>query len=98
MLMSSMVEMWMFEKGNKVRRKGSGTIMTVRRVGNFSPVAANGVDCVWMDDKRKRYSAVFDAAELEQVSAAQERRQLQGVRLQPGGVGRLRRTGATEHE
>lgn len=88
----------MFEKGNKVRRKGSGLIMTVRRVGDFSPAAANGVDCVWLDDRRKRCSAVFDAADLEQVSAAQERRQSQGVRLQSGDVVRQRRTGAIEQE
>jgi len=71
----------MFEKGNKVRRKAGGPVMTVRRTGDFGPVAANGVDCVWLDEKRKRCSAVFDAADLEEVGAAQERRQLSGLLL-----------------
>jgi len=71
----------MFEKGNKVRRKAGGPVMTVRRTGDFSPVAANGVDCVWLDEKRKRCSAVFDAGDLEQVGA--EQRQLNNMALQP---------------
>lgn len=54
----------MFEKGNKVQLKRGGPVMTVRRVGDFRPVSANGVDCVWFDEKHKRCSAIFDAAIL----------------------------------
>ncbi|THC40633.1 DUF2158 domain-containing protein [Massilia sp. Mn16-1_5] len=60
----------MLEKGMTVRLKNSDQLMTVRRTGNFSPVAVNGVDCVWFDDKRRRRSAIFDAAALVSVQRA----------------------------
>lgn len=58
----------MFEKGSKVQLKEGGPLMTVRRVGDFSPVATNGVACVWFNSRHKRCSAVFDAAALQQIT------------------------------
>ena len=60
----------MFEKGKKVQLKQGGPVMTVRRIGNFSPVAANGVDCMWFDERHKRCRAIFQAAVLRPVAAA----------------------------
>jgi uncharacterized protein YodC (DUF2158 family) len=58
----------MFEKGSKVQPKQGGPVMTVRRVADFSPISANGVDCVWFDEKHKRRSAIFDARALRPLS------------------------------
>lgn len=44
--------------------------MTVRRIGNFSPVAADGVDCMWFDQRHKRCRAIFQAAALRLIEPA----------------------------
>lgn len=56
-----------FEKGTQVQLRQGGPIMTVRRVGDFRPHTANGVDCVWFDKKHKRCSAIFDSVALKAV-------------------------------
>jgi uncharacterized protein YodC (DUF2158 family) len=60
----------LFEKGKKVQLKGGGPVMTVRRIGNFSPVAADGVDCMWFDERHKRCRAIFQAAALRLIGPA----------------------------
>lgn len=65
--MSSVIGEFMFEKGDKVQLRTGGLIMTVRRVGNFSPIAADGVECMWFGYRHKKYSAIFEAEALEKV-------------------------------
>ncbi len=65
--MSSAIGAIMFEKGDKVQLRAGGPVMTVRRVGNFSPIAAHGVECMWFGYRHKKYSAIFEAEALEKV-------------------------------
>jgi uncharacterized protein YodC (DUF2158 family) len=60
----------LFEKGKKVQLKGGGPVMTVQRIGKFSPGAVDGVDCMWFDERHKRCRAVFQAASLRLIDAA----------------------------
>lgn len=56
----------MFKKGDRVKLKSGGPVMTVRHTGDYSPLhSEDGVDCVWFDDKNKVCSEIFDAAMLE---------------------------------
>lgn len=54
-----------FKKGDTVRLKSGGPLMTVADVGDFGPVGpADGVKCVWFDGKRREQD-VFDGAVLQ---------------------------------
>lgn len=54
-----------FKKGDTVRLKSGGPLMTVADVGDFGPLGpVDGVKCVWFDGKR-REEDVFDSAVLE---------------------------------
>jgi uncharacterized protein YodC (DUF2158 family) len=53
------------KKGDTVRLKSGGPLMTVQNLGNYGPTGpAEGAYCVWFDGKKK-FESVFDAAVLE---------------------------------
>ena len=57
-----------FGKGDTVRLKSGGPLMTVAEVGDFGPTGpSDGVKCVWFDGKR-REEDVFDSAILKKDS------------------------------
>ena len=54
-----------FNKGDTVRLKSGGPLMTVTDLGNYAPKGPeNGVKCVWFDGKR-REEALFDSDALK---------------------------------
>ena len=54
-----------FKKGDTVRLKSGGPLMTVLDLGNYGPAGPNdGVKCVWFDGPR-REEDVFDSAVLK---------------------------------
>jgi uncharacterized protein YodC (DUF2158 family) len=57
-----------FEKGDLVKLRSGGPVMTVADFGDYGPVKSkNGVKCVWFE-KTKNYEEVFDEAVLEKTS------------------------------
>lgn len=53
------------KKGDTVRLKSGGPLMTVSDVGNFTPLGPeDGVKCVWFEKTRKEED-VFESAVLE---------------------------------
>jgi uncharacterized protein YodC (DUF2158 family) len=55
-----------FTKGMVVQLVSGGPKMSVAEVGDYSPVAEDGVKCVWFNEKNVKCDAVFDAAILEE--------------------------------
>ena len=54
-----------FKKGDSVRLKSGGPLMTVADIGDFGPTGpSDGVKCVWFDGKRREQD-VFDSAIVE---------------------------------
>ncbi len=54
-----------FKKGDTVRLKSGGPLMTVSKLGDYGPTGPeDGVACVWFDGTR-REEAVFESAALE---------------------------------
>lgn len=53
-----------FNKGDTVRLKSGGPLMTVEEVGVFGIVPKEGVKCVWFD-KNLRKEEVFDPAVIK---------------------------------
>ena len=54
-----------FKKGDTVRLKSGGPLMTVMAVGSYGPTGPeDGVKCVWFEGKRNE-EEVFDSAVLE---------------------------------
>ena len=53
------------KKGDTVRLKSGGPLMTITDFGNYGPAGPeDGVKCVWFE-KNKREEAEFDRAVLE---------------------------------
>ncbi|PVX34814.1 DUF2158 domain-containing protein [Janthinobacterium sp. 78] len=55
-----------FTKGMVVQLVSGGPKMSVADVGDYSPVAVDGVKCVWFDDKNIKCDSIFDAAILKE--------------------------------
>jgi len=54
-----------FKKGDTVRLKSGGPLMTVQDVDDYGPLGPkDGVKCVWFEGKH-REDSVFDSAVLE---------------------------------
>jgi uncharacterized protein YodC (DUF2158 family) len=54
-----------FKKGDTVRLKSGGPLMTVADLGDYGPTGpTEGVTCVWFDGKH-RETEVFDSAVLK---------------------------------
>jgi uncharacterized protein YodC (DUF2158 family) len=57
-----------FNKGDQVKLKSGGPVMTVQSIGDYSPMGPeNGVSCTWFDGAKKRQEDVFDEAILDKV-------------------------------
>ena len=59
-----------FQKGQKVRLKSGGPVMTISNTGNFSMGSGieDGALCVWFDDKNDVKEKVFDVSVLEEAA------------------------------
>lgn len=63
-----------FQKGDLVKLKSGGPVMTVEEVGDYSggwePGPADGVNCIWFADAKSSQQVqqrVFDACVLEKA-------------------------------
>lgn len=57
-----------FNKGDQVKLKSGGPVMTVQNIGDYGPLGPEeGVSCTWFDAKHVRNEHVFDAAVLEKI-------------------------------
>lgn len=57
-----------FNKGDQVKLKSGGPVMTVQSTGDYAPMGPeDGVSCTWFDVKHVRKEDVFDAAVLEKI-------------------------------
>jgi uncharacterized protein YodC (DUF2158 family) len=55
-----------FQKGDIVKLKSGGPIMTVQNIGNYTTIE-DGVLCVWFSEKKELKEEVFDASVLQKV-------------------------------
>lgn len=58
-----------FKPGDEVQLKVGGPPMVVMQVADYGPVGPNpGVQCEWLDDKKKRQEDVFAATSLRRYT------------------------------
>ena len=68
-----------FNKGDTVRLKSGGPLMTVQDIGDYGPTGpTDGIRCVWFEGSQ-RQEAVFDKAVL-----AQSDNRIRTMRIQRG--------------
>jgi len=66
-----------FKKGDTVRLKSGGPLMTVAELGNFGVTSPeDGVKCVWFDGNRQE-EAVFDSAVLKACDGSVSSRRIE---------------------